>query len=176
MEKAIDGVRQVVSELYNANGSVTPSALLEAARNEESPAHAAFEWDDTKAGHLYRLVQARTLIRKVHVIIEDQPQRMVWVPRVVILPEEVEEGADAEYLDGSRGREGSYKPMSVVVEDVEDFAAALAATLAGVNSAKASYQELKDAARKVSESRRPNFNSADTGFRMIETALQQRFN
>lgn len=36
-----------------------------AAKDPESPLHDYFEWDDSKAAHTYRLVQARRIIRTV---------------------------------------------------------------------------------------------------------------
>jgi len=44
-------------------GKITPEELVQAARDENSPLHHFFEWDDDKAAEKYRLMQARTLIR-----------------------------------------------------------------------------------------------------------------
>lgn len=52
-------------------GRLLPEAVVEEARDEKSPLHGAFCWDDTKAAHLYRLDQAQRLIRKFHVTIKD---------------------------------------------------------------------------------------------------------
>lgn len=43
-------------------------AVLEAARDEASPLHSRFEWDDAKAGHEHRLTQARHLIRSIDIV------------------------------------------------------------------------------------------------------------
>jgi len=40
-----------------------PNALIEEARDEDHPHHHKFEWDDSVAGHRYRLEQARQIIR-----------------------------------------------------------------------------------------------------------------
>ena len=59
-----------------AKGRLTPSAVVEAARNPRSALHKIFEWDDAKAAQSWRLEQAREIIRVVRVIDEDdQPQR-----------------------------------------------------------------------------------------------------
>ena len=44
-------------------GKITPDAVVDSARNPHSPLHPCFEWDDSIAGDLYRLGQARELIR-----------------------------------------------------------------------------------------------------------------
>lgn len=46
-------------------GKLTPAVVLEAATEESHPLHNRFEWDDSVAGHKYRLGQARELIRVV---------------------------------------------------------------------------------------------------------------
>lgn len=43
-------------------GLLTPIAVVDAARDPESPLHNSFEWDDNEAAHHYRLWQARQLI------------------------------------------------------------------------------------------------------------------
>ena len=60
------------------NGVYTPDGIVEAARDPANPLHPQFEWDDTVAGHRYRLNQARALIRvcqpKVEYITVEQEQ------------------------------------------------------------------------------------------------------
>lgn len=52
-------------------GRLTPPAVVEAARNNRHPLHKFFEWDDAVAAESYRLDQARTLIRSVRIVGED---------------------------------------------------------------------------------------------------------
>ncbi len=49
------------------DGLVRPEAVVEAARDEESPLHRFFEWDNDEAAEQYRLYQARKLIVRVTV-------------------------------------------------------------------------------------------------------------
>jgi hypothetical protein len=51
-----------ISEKY---GFITPEKVVEEAANEESPIHEYFKWDDEEAGNLFRINQARFLIRTV---------------------------------------------------------------------------------------------------------------
>lgn len=56
----------VLSELADA-GDVTPASVVEAAHSSNSPLHGYFEWNDRKAGQLYRETQASEIIRVVKV-------------------------------------------------------------------------------------------------------------
>jgi len=51
-------------------GKITPQQVLDAARDEDSPLHPFFEWDDDEAAEKWRLMQARTLIKSVKVEIQ----------------------------------------------------------------------------------------------------------
>ena len=118
-------VRTELSRLYQAHGSLTAELVVRAAAEKDSPLHEHFEWDDAKAGHLYRLVQARTLIRDVRTIsVGGQNQTVVHVP-----------------VEGVRGP-GEYVPMNVLVRDVDAFQRALDAALHDVESAMRRLDEL----------------------------------
>ncbi len=52
-------------------GKLRPQAVVDAAKDEDSPLHNAFCWDDAEAARLYRLDQARRLIRSFKVVIEE---------------------------------------------------------------------------------------------------------
>lgn len=51
-----------------SQGLLTPQAVVEAAGDPRNPLHSEFTWDNDQAGHLYRLDQARTLIRSVTIV------------------------------------------------------------------------------------------------------------
>lgn len=55
------------------DGVLQPETVVAAASDPDSPLHAQFEWDDTKAAAEHRLWQARTLIRRVIVEYEKAP-------------------------------------------------------------------------------------------------------
>jgi len=50
------------------DGRLTPDHVVFCAADKSSPLHDCFEWDDSVAGHQYRISQARDLIRRVVVI------------------------------------------------------------------------------------------------------------
>jgi len=152
------GVQQVVNELYQKHGEVKSSALVEAAKPKTSPAHKGFEWDNKKAGREYRLMQARQWIKRVEIIYPDRQERLVHVPVIKVERETVTLG------------EGFYKPISIVAQDKWELECALESVRSRLESAKKSYQELKKAAEKA-EKKDIDFQSADKGFDMVETAL-----
>lgn len=71
------------------DGSLAPDDVLAAATPEDSPIHGLFEWDDGKAGHAFRLDQARIVIRRVRVhYIESEPKvREIRVSEYIHDPE-----------------------------------------------------------------------------------------
>lgn len=62
------------------DGLLRPADVVEEARDENSPLHGAFCWDDTEAARLYRLDQAQRLIRKFKVVIEESKGKTIEVP------------------------------------------------------------------------------------------------
>lgn len=48
-------------------GRLTPDNVVDAAQDEASPLHQCFEWDNDAAAHMFRVEQARHLIRSVRV-------------------------------------------------------------------------------------------------------------
>lgn len=52
-----------------AKGRLLVDDVLEAARDESSPLHKHFEWDDTKAAEAFRREQARNLIQRCHITV-----------------------------------------------------------------------------------------------------------
>ena len=57
--------KDVVLEVLNSlvkDGRIFPEDVVESARDESSPIHNKFEWDDTTAAQEYRIWQARQLI------------------------------------------------------------------------------------------------------------------
>lgn len=65
-----DAIRKELARLQR-DGVIRPVDVVEVARDESSPLHGCFQWDDSEAAHQYRLVQARNLLR-VYVNVEDR--------------------------------------------------------------------------------------------------------
>ena len=56
-------INTLKSIMEASGGVLMPSSVVEHARDEDSPLHDLFEWDDFEAAEKYRLHQARQLIR-----------------------------------------------------------------------------------------------------------------
>lgn len=56
-----------VLELYAEHHQITKDAVLADATKRRSPLHDFFEWDDQAASHLFRLDQARYLLRSLEI-------------------------------------------------------------------------------------------------------------
>lgn len=92
-----------VDRLHARDGVASPKAIVDEARDPRSPLHPAFEWDDDRAGELYRRSQARKFVRALVVVEEDESEstafhnvRVVsdarrargYVPQVEVLADE----------------------------------------------------------------------------------------
>ena len=80
------------------DGILTAEAVVEAAKDPESPLHHQFEWDDSAAAHAHRLNQARQLIRTVVIRENHQPARRYVNVRVTLAGGAVRRG----YVDRDR--------------------------------------------------------------------------
>ena len=60
-------LREQLQKIHEERGSLTPSLVVDEARDPAHPLHARFEWDDSIAGEKYRQQQASELIRSVKV-------------------------------------------------------------------------------------------------------------
>ena len=60
-----------LTRIERAHGEITPELVVEAARSSDAPLHPVFEWNQAQAAKQYRIIQARNLIRAVHVVSED---------------------------------------------------------------------------------------------------------
>lgn len=58
--------------LYDTYGELTAPLVVESARPSDAPLHPFFEWDDARAAEAHRLEQARSMIRRVRFVVEDE--------------------------------------------------------------------------------------------------------
>lgn len=72
-------------------GFLRPQAVVDEARDEDSPLHGAFEWDDGVAAEKYRLDQAQRLIRSFRVTVENDGKE-VEIPVFVNVSADRKEG------------------------------------------------------------------------------------
>jgi hypothetical protein len=118
-----------LARLREEDGNLTPARVVEVASSPESPLHPAFVWDDSKAAHEYRLWQARSLIRAVVVTYPEE------TPQTVYVHVRTEEG-------------GEYQPMTTVVRDVDQFAAAMEELTEKLYASQNAVRELREVAAR----------------------------
>lgn len=75
---------------------LSPENIVRRAKNETSPLHNYFEWDDESAAHKWRKQKARTLVRSVEIEAERE-QQVRGFYHVDIVQKEGEE-ARSEYV------------------------------------------------------------------------------
>lgn len=122
-----------LTRIYQSHGELAASVLVKESEPKDAPLHPAFTWDNKKAAHEYRLIQARTVIRAVTVVAEDKSESPAYVHV------RVEE----------RKGEGAYHPLDVVVRDDDLYVEALTTANQRVQSAQAALAALEQAAHKT---------------------------
>lgn len=96
------------------DGLLTVTAIVEAAKEESSPLHKHFDWDDTHAAEKYREWQARALIQKCKITVEHRPDTIIRA--YVSVPSDRKEGgyrAVQDVLDDVNLRESLMKEMKM---------------------------------------------------------------
>lgn len=73
------------------DGLLTAEQVVIAAQDSNNPLHSQFDWNDTEAGHKYRLWQARQLMVRYRVIYTGGKSISVPV-RVSLLSDRIKEG------------------------------------------------------------------------------------
>ena len=83
------------------NGEITPQAVVDKARPEDSVMHKCFEWDDETAAEKYRLSQARSLIRCIVVIPDKEDEKINTPVRMFVNQNPINNGqkAPASYIN-----------------------------------------------------------------------------
>lgn len=108
--------------LQSVNGELTPDLVLREAKKKGSVLHDHFEWNDNKAAGMYRLEQARELIRSVRVLVETT-ERPITVPEYVRDPRKA--GTEQGYRNVANLRTEDDAKREVIVGEFVRAAAAL---------------------------------------------------
>ena len=122
-------VGEVTERLTEKHGSMTPDIMVRAATAKKSPIHDCFTWDDSHAAHEHRKGQARKILRALVIVLEPD------VTEPAFLNVQVREAETAS----------AYKPLSAVLDNPDDYEAALRLLVGKVNGAQRSLQMLRAA-------------------------------
>lgn len=139
---------QVVGEhlekITNKHGGLNPHLVVKEAERKNSPLHACFTWDDTKAAEQYRLNEARKLIGSVMVVTQhiDEPIRAFHSVKVNTSSESDD--------DTSR----AYVSLDVALSDEEYRRQLLQQAVRDLNTWRKKYSELRELHKFFSEAQR----------------------
>lgn len=117
---------QELESIRQATGQLIPENIINAASKKDNPLHVAFEWDDTTAGHKFRLHQASQLTRSITIIREEYKQPF----RVFTLAK-----------DDTQSR-ASYLPTEIVIKRPDLYEDGLARLRRELEGAQKSVKEL----------------------------------
>ncbi len=80
MAVATNGLREQLQAIYDTHGKLTPSLVVNEARDPDHPLHDRFEWNYAVAAEAWRREQAHELVRSVRIVYrksEDGPEKSV---------------------------------------------------------------------------------------------------
>lgn len=119
-------------ESLKRDGKVRPVDVVEAARDEDSPLHGYFTWDDSEAANQYRLEEARRLLR------------------VFVVTELREVGDTRAYVSlttDRRAEGGGYRILADVMDSEELSAQMLADAMADLARVQQKHRAIKRLAK-----------------------------
>lgn len=124
MAKSVTG-ELLALQSKSADGMLHPADVVTwAAAHPKSALHPKFEWDDSKAGHEWRLQQARSLIR-LHVVTEDGTPKLV-------------------NLRVDRAKGGGYRSIKDVMNDEDLRTAMLSDCVSDLKRVQSRYSFIKN--------------------------------
>jgi exosome complex RNA-binding protein Csl4 len=115
-------------------GHLTPSAIVEEASNPKHVIHPHITWDDSLAAKLYRLDQARAIVRCIHV--ED---------------DETEDGHVQAFISISEKDQTSYRSITEIKKSVDLQSKVLQQAEADLQAWQNRYRSLTDICKIVRE-------------------------
>jgi hypothetical protein len=139
-----------LAEIAARNGGIEPIYVVEDARNETSPLHKYFEWDDGEAAEKYRLHQARSLVNRVGVRYLDKPDAPIVQAFVNVLPRS-DDGDDHQ----------RYEPVLSVMSDAEKRRRFMRQAINELRAWQKRYADLQELAEVFDAINRIDSNKGD---------------
>ena len=133
-------VGETLAEIRKEHGMLETETVLQEAKKKRSKIHNAFEWDDSTAGHEYRLIQCRQMIRSISVILED--------------------GDEPAYVHINIDRASYYQSTSVAALNVDEWGLVHSQALRILQSASESLDVLDAVAKRVQHKSRKKIYGA----------------
>jgi hypothetical protein len=130
MKRSQKAIRAALEQL-KVEGVIHPADVVEAARDDQSPLHDLFQWDDGEAAHQFRLIQARKVLQ-VYVVMEEVEQTNV---RAFVS------------LTTDRVNGGGYRAMADVMNDDELCRQMLSDAFVQLRNLRTKYKGLQQLAK-----------------------------
>ncbi len=143
-------VGDALAELREKHGVLQTETVLMDARRKRSKLHAAFEWDDEIAGHEFRLIQARQLIRSIVVILED--------------------GDEPAYVHINVGDSRYYQSTEVACRNVDEWQLVRETALRSLRGASDNLDRLDAVAHRIEHEKRGDVRRVKT---VVQRAAEQ---
>ena len=119
----------VYEEITQIGEEVTPEQIVDKAKDKDTELHKCFCWDNKAAAHLYRLSQARSIMRNIVHTVEYQDE---------------ETGEDEKItfraIICTNENKNKYETIQRCVENPESFARLRASMLKDLNAFKHRYE------------------------------------
>ena len=123
-------VGETCERLEAEYGSVTRENFLEAARDETSPTHSLFEWDDAKAAEKYRVDQSGRILGNLRITVTDDNNEEIQVHAV--------------YNVKSTNEKAQYRSFNVVMCDPDMKSEVLKRAITELNIFRRKYETLEE--------------------------------
>ena len=114
-----------LQRIYEERGKCDAADVVDESRPEEATLHPCFEWNDPVAAELYRQQQARNLVGCIVTVGEPQKNQRVEVRAFAHV-------------------EGTYTPMTVVVNDADKRAELVESALRAFRTARDNFSVVSD--------------------------------
>lgn len=106
-------------KIYQQTGKVDAQEIVNRARDQKSPLHAAFEWEDGEAGKQFRLWQARNMAGSLVIVYRKPDGELTPKTRALI---RIQPRADDPALDDETAaalEPRTYLPVATVMDSAE---------------------------------------------------------
>ena len=130
-----------LGKIYEREGTLTPTTVLEEAREETHPLHSFFTWDNTAAAESYRLIQAQYLIRSVKITIVEETKKITFRKYVNIRTEDEDSDSYSPW-----GKFSKFVDVKDAVADDDMHKVLFESALSELRSFRRKYSALKELA------------------------------
>lgn len=148
-------VGEVLDSIRERGEEATAKSFLDASRDESSPTHEMFEWNNSIAAEKYRLSQAATIICHLELTIEEYETEEVTLK---LEEEPTEDPINKMYFKSgfvnvnqrtARSATAVYVPTDIALSDKEMRKAVLRNALDSLKAFERSYAHLKEMAKVI---------------------------